>query len=63
MLDLVSELATLYFKVGAVIGFGIGALAQIIQGKTRDFTFWTCIVLTLFWPMLLWEAAFGERNK
>lgn len=64
MLDLVSEWSVVYFKVGGIIGFGIGALAQVISAHTsRDWTLTTSVLLMMFWPYLLWDAAFGERNK
>lgn len=58
MLEIISEWATIYFKVGAILAFGLGAVAQIIQGKSRDWTLTTSLVLTLFWPYLLWDAIF-----
>lgn len=63
MLEIISEWSTIYFKVGACFGFGIGAVAQVIQGTSRQWTLITCLLLTMFWPMLFWDAAFGERNK
>lgn len=63
MFQIISEWSVIYFQVGGIIGFGLGALAQIIKGKSRDWTLITSIALTLLWPYLLWDAAFGGRNK
>ena len=64
MLETISEWSIIYFKVGAILGFGIGALAQLFRGQTsRDWKLRECLIITLVWPFLFWEAAFGERNK
>lgn len=63
MFEVISEWSVIYFKVGACIGFGIGAVAQLLSDKTsRDWTLATCLLLTGFWPYLLWDVAFGERR-
>ncbi len=61
MLNTVSELAVIYFQIGGIAGFGIGAIAQVIEGKSRDWTLWTSVALTLFWPLIFLDVA--RRGK
>jgi hypothetical protein len=56
MLEVISEYARTYIQVGAIAGFGIGALAQVIQGTSRDWTLGTCLIITLVWPMIIWDV-------
>lgn len=61
MLDNISEFAVWYFQIGGITGFGIGALAQVIQGKSRDWTLWTSVIVTLFWPFVFFSAATSSK--
>lgn len=62
MLEIISEWSVIYFKVGAILGFGIGALAQVIAGTSRDWTLSTCLALTIAWPLIFHYVARGLRN-
>lgn len=53
MLETVSEYAVVYFKVGGIIGFGIGALAQVVKETGRNWRFGDCLILAAFWPFVV----------
>lgn len=57
MFETISELAVIYFQVGGIAGFGLGALAQVIEGKSQDWTLRTSLAVTLFWPFIFLDAA------
>ena len=62
MLETISEWSTIYFKLGACLGFGIGALAQVVETK-RDWTFFNCVIITCLWPVIILEVWTRSRKK
>lgn len=64
MLETISEWAVIYFKVGAIAGFGIGAIAQLLSARiTGDWTLRTCLTLACFWPMLILDVIAAKLKK
>jgi len=55
MFQIISEWAVLYFKVGGIFGFGLGAIAQVIKTK-EDWTVLYPILITCCWPGVFIEA-------
>ncbi len=62
MLEIISEWSTIYFKVGACFGFGIGAIAQCFKGLSRPWTLGTAIIITALWPLMFWNAWHAEKE-
>ena len=55
MLEALPELASIYLKIGACFGFGIGAACQIFTPETK----WTSadiLINTFLWPFVLVSA-------
>jgi cytochrome c biogenesis protein CcdA len=61
MLETVSEFAILYLKVGAILGFGLGTVAQFLPQTRERWGLYASVVLTLFWPFIIFEAVFGKK--
>lgn len=55
MLQIISEWAVVYFKVGGCFGFGLAALGQAIQ-KQSPWRLSYALLVTFMWPFVFYRA-------
>ncbi len=62
MLEALSALALVYFKVGGIFGFGVGALAQLWPETRQRFSLVIVFICSALWLPIACEVIWSYRK-